>query len=380
MHQVFMKRAVELAKKGLGFTSPNPSVGAVIVKGGEIVAEGYHKKAGDEHAEIKAMRELMRKTGLVTVDFDPALFENATLYVTLEPCSHNGKTAPCSKAIVAAGFKKVYIGMKDPFKKVNGRGISYLKKNGLDVQVLKVGTELAKEVRNLNQPFVKWATTDLPYLILKAGMSLDGKIATSGGESKWITGEKARMDARRERSLCDAVLVGVGTVLADDPELAANGIYRKKDLLRVVIDPKLKSPLGKQIFRDENVVVFCSKLASVQNLEKFKKAGVKVKSFGGEAVSVKSMLKYLAKMGIQSVFVEGGSGVHGHIYDAFLKDSGLVDKVLFYQSPKIFGGEKSLSAVGGEGVSKLTSVKSLENVEYEVLDGDLKISGVYNNY
>lgn len=375
-----MKRAMELAKKGLGFTSPNPCVGAVIVKGGEVVAEGYHKKAGDEHAEIKAMRELMKKTGLVTMDFDPALFENATLYVTLEPCSHNGKTAPCSKAVVAAGFKKVYIGMKDPFKKVNGRGISFLKKNGIDVQILKVGTELADDIRGLNQPFIKWATTDLPYLIMKTGMSLDGKIATSGGESKWITGEKARKDARRERSLCDAVMVGVGTVLADDPELAAEGIYRKKDLLRVIIDPKLRVPLGKQVFRDENVVVFCSKLASVRNLEKFRKAGVKVKCFGGEVLSVKAMLKYLAKMGVQSVFVEGGSGMHGHIYDAFLKDRQLVDKVLFYQAPKIFGGEKSLSVVGGEGVSKLTSVQSLENVEYEVLDGDLKISGTFNSH
>ncbi|MFH1534295.1 MAG: bifunctional diaminohydroxyphosphoribosylaminopyrimidine deaminase/5-amino-6-(5-phosphoribosylamino)uracil reductase RibD [Nitrospirota bacterium] len=380
MHQVFMKRAMELAKKGLGFTSPNPSVGAVIVKGGEVVAEGYHKKAGDEHAEIKAMKELMKKTGLVTVDFDPALFENATLYVTLEPCSHNGKTPPCSKAIVAAGFKKVYVGMKDPFKKVNGRGISYLKKNGLDVQVLKVGTELGDEIRDLNQPFIKWATTGLPYLIMKAGVSLDGKIATSSGESKWITGEKARKDARRERSLCDAVMVGAGTVLADDAELAAHGVYRRKGLLRVVIDPKLRLPLDKKVFRDENVVVFCSKLASEKNVEKFRKTGVNVRRFGNGVVSVKAMLKYLAGMGVQSVFVEGGSGVHGHVYDAFLKDKSLIDKVIFYQSPKIIGGEKSLSVVGGEGISKLKSMKSLENVEYEVLDEDLKISGIFNSY
>lgn len=375
-----MKRAVELAKKGLGFTSPNPSVGAVIVKGGEVVAEGYHKKAGDEHAEIKAMKELMKKTGLVTVDFDPALFENATLYVTLEPCSHNGKTPSCSKAIVAAGFKKVYIGMKDPFKKVNGRGISYLKKNGIDVQVLKAGTELAQEIRNLNQPFIKWATTGSPYLIMKAGMSLDGKIATSGGESKWITGEKARKDAGRERSLCDAVMVGAGTVVADDPELAAHGVYRRKNLLRVIVDPKLGLSLDKKVFRDENVVVFCSKLASKKNVEKFRKAGVKVKRFGNGVVSVKAMLKYLVGMGVQSVFVEGGSGVHGHIYDAFLKDRKLIDKVIFYQSPKILGGTKSFSAVGGEGISKLKSAKSLENVEYEVLENDLKISGIFNSY
>ncbi len=375
-----MKRAVELAKKSLGFTSPNPVVGAVIVKGGEIVAEGYHKKAGDEHAEIIAMRELMKKTGLVTVDFDPSLFENATLYVTLEPCSHNGKTAPCSRAIVAAGFKKIYIGMKDPFSKVNGRGIAFLKKNGIEVKVLKVGTELANEIRDLNQPFVKWATMGLPYLIMKAGMSLDGKIATASGESKWITGEKARKDSRRERSLCDAVLVGSGTVVADDPELAPTGIYKKKNLLRIIIDPKLKLPLSKQIFRDGNVIVLCSKLASKANLEKFKRAGVKVKSFGSDIVPIKTALKYLGKIGVQSVFVEGGSGVHGHIHDAFLRDKSLIDRVLFYQSPKIIGGDKSLSVVGGVGLSKLSSLKTLEEVNYEVLDDDLRISGVFNSY
>lgn len=380
MHQVFMKRAIELAKKGLGFTSPNPCVGAVIVKGGEVVAEACHKKAGDEHAEILAMKELMKKTGLVTVDFDPSLFENASLYVTLEPCSHNGKTSSCAKAVAAAGFKKVYVGMKDPFKKVNGRGISYLKQNGIDVEVLKVGTELAREIQNFNQPFIKWATTSLPYLVMKAGMSLDGKIATSKGESKWITGEKARKDARFERSLCDAVIIGVGTVIADDPELAAHGNFRRKDLLRVVIDPKLRCPLNKSVFRDKNVIVFHSKIATKKNIGKFKKAGIRLKSFGNGKISVKSGLKYLVKMGVQSVFVEGGCGVHGYFYDSFLRDDKIIDKVLFYQAPKIIGGEKSLSVVGGEGVSKLKSVKNLENVKYEVLGDDLKISGVFNEY
>jgi diaminohydroxyphosphoribosylaminopyrimidine deaminase / 5-amino-6-(5-phosphoribosylamino)uracil reductase len=375
-----MKRAVELAKKGLGFTSPNPTVGAVIVKGGEIVAEAYHQKAGDEHAEIKAMRGLMKKTGLVTVDFDPSLFENATLYVTLEPCSHTGKTAPCSRAIVAAGFKKVYIGMKDSFKKVNGRGISFLKKNGIDVKVLKIGTELANEIRELNQPFIKWAMTGLPYLVMKAGMSLDGKIATSRGESKWITSEKARIDARKERSLCDAVLIGSGTALADDPELAASGIHKRKNLVRVIIDPKLRVPLDKQVFRDENVVVLCSKAASKSNLEKFKKAGVRVKRFGSDVIPIKSALKYLGDLGIQSVYVEGGSGVHGHIYEAFLKNDELLDKVVFYQAPKIIGGKDSISVVGGDGIQKLAKVKTLEKVDYEVIGDDLKISGVFNKY
>lgn len=375
-----MNRAVELAKKGKGHTSPNPCVGAVIVKGGEVVAEGYHKKAGDYHAEIKAMRELMNKTGLVTVDFDPVLFENAVLYITLEPCSHNGKTPPCSKAIVAAGFKKVVIGMKDPFGKVNGRGISYLKKNGIDVEIVKINSNLSESIRNLNQPFIKWATVGLPYLVMKAGISLDGKISTSSGESKWITCEKARKDARIERSFCDAVLVGSGTIMADDPELSPHGVYKNKDLIRIVIDSKLQLPLDKLVFRDDNVIVLYSKLASKTNIDRFKKAGINIKRFGNDTVSIKVALKHLAEKGIQSVFVEGGSGVHGSIYDTFLRNKNIIDKVIFYQSPVIIGGKSSLSVVGGNGINKLSSASKLEVINYEKVGTDHKITGIFNFY
>jgi diaminohydroxyphosphoribosylaminopyrimidine deaminase/5-amino-6-(5-phosphoribosylamino)uracil reductase len=379
MNQMYMKRAIELAKKGIGRTSPNPCVGAVIVKGGKIVSEAWHKKAGSDHAEIIAIKKLMKKSGIVTRHLDPSLFENAELYVTMEPCSHNGKTPSCAKAIAAAGFKKVSIGMKDPFKKVNGRGIKYLRENGIDVEICKTGSDFANEIRSLNQPFIKWASKGLPYVTLKAGMSLDGKIAASSGESKWITSEEARKDARIERSLCDAVVVGAGTVMADDPELAAHGKFKNKALLRVVVDPKLRLPLNKKVFRDENVIVFCCREeVSKKNLEKYKKAGVEVKFFSGDKISVKQSLKFLAKRGIQSVFIEGGSGVHGYMYDYFLKDRDLIDKVLFYVSPKIIGGKSALSVVGGKGVAKLKNAREFESFEVEMLGDEMKVEGIYN--
>ena len=379
MNQMYMKRAIELAKKGIGKTSPNPCVGAVIVKGGKFIAEAWHKKAGTDHAEIIAIKKLMKKSGIVTRHLDPSLFENAELYVTLEPCSHNGKTPSCAKAIVAAGFKKVYVGMKDPFKKVNGRGIKILKENGIDVEICKIGSDLANEIRSLNQPFIKWVSKGLPYVTLKAGMSLDGKIATSTRESKWITSEQSRKDARIERSLYDAVIVGAGTVMADDPELAAHGKFKNKALLRVVVDPKLRLALNKKVFRDENVIVFCCRdKVSKKNLEKYKKAGIEVKFFSGDKILVKQSLKFLAKRGIQSVFVEGGSGVHGYMYDYFLKDRSLIDKVLFYIAPKIIGGKEALSVVGGKGVAKLKNAKEFESFEVEMLGDEMKVEGIYN--
>ncbi len=373
-----MKRALMLAKKRMGFASPNPCVGAVIVKGGRVIAEGWHKKAGEEHAEIMAINVMMKKSGIKTMDLDPMLFQNAELYVTLEPCCHQGKTPACEDSVCAAGFKKVYIGMKDPFKKVNGKSIKMLKKKGVDVEVFKKDSDLGREIRKINQPFIKWAQTGLPYVTMKAGMSLDGKIATCEGESKWITCEKSRKDARIERSLCDAVLVGAGTVIADDCELAAHGKFKNKKLLRVILDPKLKLPLDSNIFRDENVLLICTDAASERNLEKFKKAGVFVKKFN--KISVGQIFRFLGKRDVQSVFVEGGAFVHGSIYDAFLKDKKMLDRVLFYVAPKIFGGVDSLSVIGGGGVEKLSKIKNLENLEFERFEDDLKVSGVFSKY
>ncbi len=375
-----MKRAIELAKNGIGNVSPNPCVGAVIVKGGKIVAEGWHKRAGEAHAEIVAINNLMRKSGILTMDIDPSLFENADLYITLEPCCHHGKTPPCVNALIKANFKKIFVGMKDPFKKVNGKGIKALKQANIDVDLCKIDTVLFNEIKALNQPFIKWAIRGLPYVIMKAGISLDGKIATSNNESKWITSEKSRRDAKNERSLCDCVMIGAGTVLKDDSELSVNNKFKNKKLLRVILDPYLSLSVDRKVFRDENVLVFYTNKASKKNIEKFKRAGISIKYFRDNKSVVKQGLKFLAKKGIQSVFVEGGGGVYGSIYDAFLKNKELLDKVIFYIAPKIIGGKDALSVVGGSGLEKLSKVKELQDIQIEKFGNDIKLSGIYNFY
>lgn len=367
MNEKFFKRAIELATKGEGFVSPNPCVGAVIVRGGRVVGEGWHRKFGGAHAEVEALRDA-GSGAAVGVD----------MYVTLEPCCHHGKTGPCCEAIVEAGIEKVFVGMKDPFEKVCGRGIRYLRKHGVEVQVLPARSELARKMRELNQPFLKFCKTGLPYVTLKAGMSLDGKIATSGGESKWITGEAARKDARIERSKCDAVVVGAGTVAADDPELAACGKWRRKKLLRVVIDGRLQlDPRKYRVFRDENVVVACSGSASESARRRFADAGVEVCKFGTKRVSVERLLKYLGERGVRHLFVEGGSEVHGSFYDAFLKGGKCVDRVLFYVAPRIIGGSEALPVVGGEGVRKLEEAFALKDFDVAKVGIDLRVCGRY---
>lgn len=377
MNVDFMMRAVELAAKAKGFTSPNPCVGAVIVKGGQIVAEGYHKKAGEKHAEIVAIDALMKKAGIKTVDIDPGLFGNAELYVTLEPCSHVGKTGPCVDAVIKAGFKKVYVGMKDPNLRVNGTGLRRMKKAGVDFELVDDSSDVYVAIRDLNRGFSKAVSIGMPYVTLKAGMSLDGKIATSGGESKWITSADARLDARLERSVCDAVLVGRSTVEADDCELAAHGVWSKKPLLRVVLDSGLNLPVDAKVFRDKNVFVACTKNATKKNRDRFKNAGIEFKDFGGaKSVSLKPLLKYLSKhKGVQSLFVEGGSQVHGAFNDA-----GLVDRFLFYYSPRVIGGVESLAAIAGSGASSLKKTTDVRDYEISIVDSDIKIDAKVSEY
>ena len=364
----FMTRAIELAKKGSGSTSPNPAVGAVVVKNKKIVGEGYHKKIGAAHAEVMALREAGAKA------------KGATIYVTLEPCCHHGRTPPCTEAIIEAGITKVVAGTRDPFPKVNGRGGQLLGRHGIDVEYLPKSSALAQSVRALNQPFFKWAGTGLPYVTIKAGISLDGRIATRTGHSQWITSEGARKDARLERSMCDAVLVGAGTVRADNPELAAHGRLSKKSLLRVIMDPELSLPTSKQVFRDEHVLVACTNLAKKKDKERFDRASIAHKSFGPKRISIKRLLQYLGKKEIQHVYVEGGSGTHGFFFDDARLDPLLVDRALFYIEPKIIGGSDAMSVVGGRGVAKVTDALSLNSVQMGTVDGTIKVEGVTNQY
>jgi diaminohydroxyphosphoribosylaminopyrimidine deaminase/5-amino-6-(5-phosphoribosylamino)uracil reductase len=370
MQERFMRRAIELAQKGVGLTSPNPAVGAVLVKKGEIIGEGWHRRAGSRHAEVAAIAQA-KKYGSI---------KGTTLYVTLEPCCHYGKTPPCTDLILSSGIKKIVVGMVDSFWRVNRQGIAHLKEHGVDVELLKEDTDLYTDIRNLNQAFIKWAQIGLPYVQMKAAVTLDGKIATRSGESKWITGASARAHARRERSLADAVLVGAGTVEADDPELAAHGKYAKKNLLRVVIDPTLSLDFKKKVFRDEHVFVACTDKASTKQQKRFRRAGVVFASFGQKRVSFKKLFQYLGKRYITHVFVEGGGTIHGFLYDEALRDRMVLDKVSFYIAPKIIGGKKAVSAVGGRGAKMLASCIALSDIRMELIGEDMHVSGDINRY
>lgn len=395
MNESLMALALELAKKGVGFTSPNPAVGAVLVKNGKIISRGYHKKAGTDHAEIiafhgchceepKAMKQ-SQPVGQRLLRFPAkagslAMTGGATLYVTLEPCFHYGKTPPCVEAIIKAGIKKVCIGMIDPNKKVNGRGIKKLKKAGVEVEILNSKRELAQEIRKINQPFIKWAKLNLPYVVLKAAISLDGKIATRTGDSKWISGRESRKDARWERSLCDAVLIGSGTVKADNPRLAPQGKYKNKKLLRVIIDKDLSTNPKAKVYRNKNVLVITTSLASKLRRGQFKKFGIEFQILGKKDVNIITLLHCLNKQGIQKLFVEGGAGVHGTFYDAALEDKKLLDEVIFYITPKIIGGKNALAAVQGEGVAEIKETKRLRNLKIEKMGDNIKVWGVLNEY
>ncbi len=370
MEEIFFERAWELAEKGRGFTSPNPCVGAVVVKNGKVIGEGYHKKAGEKHAEVIAIQHAQKRGFSV---------QGADIYVTLEPCCHVGKTPACTDLLIRSGIKRVFVGMKDPFDLVKGKGIRILKKNGMDVFLLSKNHLLSKKIRLLNQPFLKWALTGFPYVTLKCAVSLDGKIATSAYDSKWITGNSARKDSRTERSMCDAVLVGSGTVKKDNPELAPHGPYAKKNLKRIIFDPDLSSPLSSQVFRDSNVLVLTTSRASKQKIKIFLKKGISVKIFSKEKIIIKDALEYLGKNGMQHIFVEGGSRVHGSFFDASLKDF-CIDHVIWYIAPKLMGGTNSINSVAGRGVKIVKDAHILKSVQVQTIGDDIKVSGYLNLY
>lgn len=370
-----MKKAVSLAQMGEGFTSPNPCVGAVIVRGGKIIGEGWHKEAGKEHAEILAMNGALSGDGQ-DLTTNPDFFVGAEMYVTLEPCAHEGKTGACAGAVAEARFKKVFIGMKDPFEKVNGKGAEFLENNGVEIEFLSEDSPIYREIRLLNQPFLKSVKTKLPYVVLKAGMSMDGKIALSSGKSKWITSPESRADAKIERSKCDAVLVGYKTVLLDNPSLSPAEKHENKNFYRIVLDPLLELDLNMRLFEHENVFVACTDCAPLENVKKYKDSGIEFFSFGENSVSLKDLLAYLADVKkIQSVFVEGGSETHGKFLD-----EDLVDKVLFYIAPMLLGGKENLSVIGGKGVSSLANAINLHELKSSKIGNDIKLEGLASLY
>ena len=322
-----MELALELARQGVGRTSPNPAVGAVLVRGGEIVGRGFHTWSGLKHAEIEALAEAGERA------------RGATAYVTLEPCCHQGRTGPCADALIAAGVARVVAAMKDPNPEVAGRGFERLRAAGIEVAT---APDYEQAAAGINEAFIHAMRTGRPLVTLKTAMTLDGKIAARRGETGWITSERAREHVQMLRHRSDAILTGIGTVLADDPLLTdRTGLERSRPLLRIVLDSKLRIPLHSRMVdgvRDD-VAVFCRAEADPIRRRALEERGVRVMEGNLDAVLV-----YLACGKYRSLMIEAGAAVNGSAMDA-----GIVDTVFFYYAPKILGGLESLPAIGGTG-------------------------------
>lgn len=344
-----MHRAIQLAKRGEGFVSPNPLVGAVFVKNGRAIAQGYHKKFGGDHAEIAAIKDAGKKRVFLT---------GSTLYINLEPCVHFGKTPPCVSSLIKSGISRAVIAMKDPNPFVCGRGIKFLRKAGIKVVV---GC-LKKEAEVLNEKFIKWMKSSLPFIAMKVAMSLDGKIATRTGDSKWITSEISRKYVRHLRDKYDAILVGSGTVLKDDPFLKGF----KREPLRIVLDSHLTLPLKSKIFRDKNVFVAMTQKAPKSKLGILEKRKIPFKIFKGEKIPLRPLLRFLAGKNINSILVEGGSEIFGSAID-----EKLVDKFYWFIAPRIIGGRNAIPAVSGKGISKIAQAMNLKNFSFKQIGSDI---------
>jgi diaminohydroxyphosphoribosylaminopyrimidine deaminase/5-amino-6-(5-phosphoribosylamino)uracil reductase len=351
--------ALRLAEKGRGRTSPNPMVGAVVVKGGRVIASGWHRRAGEPHAEAIALR----KAGKAA--------RGATLFVTLEPCSHtNKRTPPCSPLVIASGVKRVVIAMIDPNPRVSGGGIKAIRKAGIEV----VTGVLEQEARKLNEAFIKHVTRRVPFVTLKIAQTLDGKIATASGESKWITGEEARREGHVLRDRSDAILVGINTVVKDDPSLTAR-IPGGRDPARIIVDSKLTIPLAAKAVTQSSTartIVATTPDAPKTKIEKLQAAGVDVlviKDSWGR-VDLKDLMKKLGKRDILSVLIEGGAEVHA----SALKD-GIVDKVVLFIAPLLMTGRDSICSIGGTSPVKLTHALKLRDVTTRFVGQDLMVEG-----
>ncbi len=343
-----MRRALALARRGLGKTSPNPAVGAVLVRKGRVVGEGWHQRAGGPHAEVVALKKAGDKRQ-ETEDRRGArrahTTNGLTLYVTLEPCSTWGRTPPCTDAIVAAGVKRVVVAVRDPNPKHNGRGLKALRGAGIRVEA----GLLAEEAAGMNEGFNKWITTGTPLVIAKAGMSLDGKIATRTGDSKWITGEAARREGHRLRAQVDAIVVGTNTVIRDDPELTVRHGVRGQQPWRVVVDARGRVSRRAKVFRDgqrRRTLVLTTSLAPVawrRNLLRMGVDAIVLPQRDGR-VDLRAALKALGRRDITTVLVEGGGELLGSLFDARL-----VDRVALFYAPIVIGGRGAVAVVAGEG-------------------------------
>lgn len=358
MDQVYMKRALNLAKGGIGYTNPNPLVGAVIVKNNKIIGEGYHAYYGGHHAEVNAFLN-------ATEDV-----KGATIYVTLEPCSHYGKTPPCVHAILKKGISKVVIAMKDPNPIVSGKGVQILKDHGVEV----VTGILENDAKKLNESFIKYITKKHPFCILKTAMTLDGKIATYTGDSKWITNETSRKFVHKLRHQVAGIMVGIGTVLADDPLLTT----RLDDIdginpTRIIIDTHAKIPLKSKILqtsKDVKTIIATTSLSDSKKLSSIKNLGAEIiiTPLKNGKVDLPYLMKVLGGRTINSILLEGGSTLN---YAAL--NEGIVDKIYAFIAPKLIGGADAKTPVGGTGIQYMKEAIDLKCMKVTNFEKDIMI-------
>jgi diaminohydroxyphosphoribosylaminopyrimidine deaminase/5-amino-6-(5-phosphoribosylamino)uracil reductase len=360
LDEYYMGLALKLALKAKGKTSPNPLVGALVVKAGKIIGRGFHAKAGFAHAEIVALDEAGKRA------------KGATLYVTLEPCTHTGRTPPCINRIIGSGIKEVVVGMIDPNPLNNGKGVTLLKQSNLKVRVGVLGEQL----KEINESFIKYITTRMPFITVKVAESLDGRIATRSGDSKWITSDKSRAFAHRIRKDYDAIMVGVNTVLRDNPSL--NAWFSEKKLIKIIVDSNLSISENANIFaKDSQVIIITLPSRPGQETENRKSLSAKarileVKEKSGQ-INLPDALKKLAQLRISNIIVEGGGTLIGSLFD-----ERLVDRVLFFISPKIIGGKDAVSSVMGNGIKRIDQAIKLQDLKIRRFGEDLLVAAKVN--
>ncbi len=357
----FMKQAIRLAAKGLGRTSPNPAVGAIIVRDGRAIASGYHKKAGQNHAEIEALSMIEGK-GMA----------GDTLYVTLEPCNHYGRTPPCTEAILKSGIKNVVIGMPDPNPSVAGGGAEFLMRKGIGV----VSWVLEAECRKLNEGFIKHVTTGRPFVIAKSALTLDGWSATSTGDSKWITNERSRDFVHRLRDRVDAIMTGVGTIISDDPCLTARPRNRRgRDPVRIIVDTHLRIPHNAKVLNHDSgseTIVAVGDHVSPELIGNIEKPGVSTIAcpLKDGRIDLPALIDALGKMSFTTILVEGGAGIMG----SMIRDE-LIDKFHIFKAPSILGGDDGIPMAKGKGPGRMNQSLFLRDIELNRFGDDILVTG-----
>ncbi len=355
-----MKQALDLAEKGAGFTSPNPLVGAVVVKSGRIIGRGWHAACGSPHAEV------------VALDDAGAEANGAVLYVTLEPCNHTGRTPPCTETIIAAGIRRVIVARRDPNPDVAGGGIEYLKQQGIEITE---GVCEAAARRQLEW-FEKYSKTKVPFVTLKCALTLDGRIATRTGDSRWVTGPEARAQVHRLRQAADAIMVGSGTVKADNPRLTTRLEGQEtKDPVRVILDTRLSIDESAAVFNpasDAETIIVAGEGCSSEKREQVERQGARVLEIemDGNGIKLEALINRLGEMGLASLLIEGGSRVSGSALAA-----GIVDKICFFYAPKILGGDDGVPVCSGAGPALMKDARPIQDMTVVWIGDDVLIEG-----